>query len=110
MTILKKAPAGAQVLDIGAGRAARAEARAAEGLGSPFLKISAGFIAIKAEIPVEVAYTLQSDVKAGLAGLLVDPSDIDSLFADGLTKEDLEAITALITGKPLGESLASPTL
>jgi len=108
LTILKKAPEGAEVLDLGAGRVARAEARAAEGKGSPFLKISAGFIAVKAEIPVEVAYTLQSDVKAGLAGLLVDPADVDSLFADGLTKEDLDAITALITGKTLGESSASP--
>ena len=108
MSILKKAPEGAEVLDLGAGRVARAEARAAEGKGSPFLKISAGFIAVKAEIPVEVAYTLQSDVKAGLAGLLVDPADVDSLFADGLTKEDLEAITGLITGKSLGESSASP--
>ena len=85
MTILKKAPEGAEVLDLGAGRVARAEARAAEGKGSPFLKISAGFIAVKAEIPVEVAYTLQSDVKAGLAGILVDPADVDALLADGLT-------------------------
>ena len=110
MTILKKAPEGAEVLDLGAGRVARAEARAAEGKGRPFLKISAGFIAVKAEIPVEVAYTLQSDVKAGLAGLLVDPADLDALIADGLTSGDIEAMQALVTGKPLGESSASPTL
>ena len=110
MSVLKKAPVGAQVLDIGAVRAARAEARSAAGEGNPFLKISKGYIEVKAEIPVEVAFTLQSDIKAGLAGLLVDPKDIDPLFADGLTAQDLVAITGLITGNTLGESLASPTL
>ena len=109
MSVLKKAPLGAQVLDIGAGRAARAEARSAAGEGNPFLKISKGFIEVKAEIPVEVAFILQSDIKAGLAGLLVDPKDIESLFADGLTAQDLVAITGLITGNTLGESSASPT-
>ena len=109
MTILKKAPEGAEVLDLGAARAARAEARAAEGLGAKFLKISAGYIEVKAEIPVEVAFTLERDVKAGLAGLLVDPTDVDALFADGLTSQDLEAMQALVTGQPLGESSASPT-
>ncbi len=110
MTIRKKVPEGAEVLDLGAGRAARAEARAAEGLGAKFLKISAGYIEVKVEIPVEVAFTLERDVKAGLAGILVDPTDIDALLADGLTSQDLEAMQALVTGKSLGESSASPTL
>ena len=109
MTIRKKVPEGAEVLDLGAARAARAEARAAEGLGAKFLKISAGFIEVKVEIPVEVAFTLQSDIKAGLAGILVDPADVDALLADGLTAQDLEAMTDLVTGKSLGESSASPT-
>ena len=109
MTILNAAPDGAQVLDLGAARAARAEARASEGLGAKFLKISAGYIEVKTEIPVEVAYTLQSDIKAGLAGMLVDPDDVNALFKDGLTSQDLEAMEALITGKSLGESSASPT-
>ena len=109
MSILKKAPEGAEVLDLGAARVARAEARAAEGLGAKFLKISAGFIEVKVEIPVEVAFTLQSDIKAGLEGMLVDPTDIDALLTDGLTAQDLEAMTALVTGKSLGESSASPT-
>jgi len=110
VTIRKKVPEGAEVLDLGAARAARAEARAAEGLGAKFLKISAGYIEVKVEIPVEVAFTLERDVKAGLAGILVDPTDIDALLADGLTSQDLEAMQALVTGKSLGESSASPTL
>ena len=109
MSILKKAPAGAEVLDLGAGRAARAEARAAEGLGGKFLKLAAGYVEVKPEIPVEVAFTLQSDLKAGLAGILVDPTDLDALLADGLTSGDIEAMQALVTGKSLGESSASPT-
>ena len=108
MTILKKAPAGAEVLDLGAARVARAEARAAEGKSGRFLKISAGFIEVKVEIPVEVAFTLQADVKEGLAGILVDPKDVDALLADGLSSQDLEAMTDLVTGKSLGESSASP--
>jgi hypothetical protein len=110
LTILKKAPAGAEVLDLGAGRAARAEARAAEGLGGKFLKLAAGYVEVKAEIPVEAAFTLYTDIKGGLAGILVDPKDVDALIADGLTSQDLEAMQALVTGKPLGESSASPTL
>jgi hypothetical protein len=110
LSILKKAPADAEVLDLGAGRVARAEARAAEGLGGKFLKLAAGYVEVKAEIPVEVAFTLEVDLKAGLAGLLVDPADLDALIADGLTSGDIEAMQALVTGKSLGESSASPTL
>jgi hypothetical protein len=109
MTILKKAPEGAEVLDLGAARVARAEARAAEGLGGKFLKISKGYIEVKAEIPVEVAFIFQSGgIKAGLAGILVDPSDADALIADGLTGQDLDAMTSLVSGTSLGESSASP--
>ena len=109
MSILKKVPEGAEVLDLGAARVARAEARVAEGKAGRFLKISAGYIECKVEIPVEVAFTLQSDVKEGLAGILMDPKDIDALLADGLSSQDLEAMTDLVTGKSLGESSASPT-
>ena len=109
MSILKKAPAGAEVLDLGAARVARAEARVAEGKAGRFLKISAGYIECKVEIPVEVAFTLEVDLKAGLAGLLVDPADVDVLIKDGLSSQDLEAMTDLVTGKSLGESSASPT-
>ena len=109
MSILKKAPAGAEVLDLGAARVARAEARVAEGKTGRYLKLAAGFVEVKVEIPVEVVFTLQSDLKVGLAGLLVDPADVDALIADGLSSQDLEAMTDLVTGKSLGESSASPT-
>lgn len=111
MTILKKAPAGANVLDLEAGRVSRAEIRAGKGEGVPYLKLKAGYVQVKPEIPVSVALLLQAEeIAEALKVLLVDPADFDALLADGLTKEDLEGIAALITGKSLGESLASPTL
>lgn len=109
MSILKKAPAGAEVLDLGAARAARAEARAAEGKGGTFLKLAAGYVEMKSEIPIEIAFTFQSgDIRAGLEGILVDPADVVALLADGLSAADLGAITELISGSSLGESSASP--
>ena len=111
MSILKKAPEGANVLDLEAGRLSRAEIRAGEGAGDPYLKLKAGYIQVKSEIPLIVAFMFQAEkIEEGLKGLLVDPADLDALLADGLTKEDLEAMTDLVTGKSLGESLASPTL
>ena len=109
MTILKKVPEGAQVLDLGAARVARAEARAAEGKGSIFLKLAVGFVEVKPEFAVTVAFDFKDErIKEGLEGVLVDPADVDALFADGLTGQDMEAISQFIAGKPLGESLASP--
>jgi len=108
MSILKVAPANAEVLDLGAARVARAEARAAEGKGNPFLKLAAGYVEVRAEIALSVAFDFKEGrLTEGLAGLLVDPADLDVVIADGLSAEDMGAITEFITGKSLGESLAS---
>jgi hypothetical protein len=106
LSILKAAPEGAKVLDLGAERAARAEVRAAEGDGVPYLRLSVGFVEVKAEIPLAVADLIMVDTKAGLAGLLADPADIEALYGE-ITTGDLEALTAFITGKSLGELRAS---
>jgi hypothetical protein len=106
LTVLKAAPEGAKVLDLGAERAARAEVRAAAGDGAPFIRLSVGFIGVKPEIPLAVADLMLTDTKAGLAGLLADPGDIDCLYSE-ITTGDLEALTEFITGKSLGELRAS---
>jgi hypothetical protein len=103
MSILKKAPEGSQVLDLGAARAARAEARAAAGEGDSYIKLSAGYVQVLPEVPISVAVILETgDIKAGLAGLLADPADIDALLVE-LTSNDVEALVKFITGTPLGE-------
>lgn len=103
MSILAEAPEGADVLDLGAARAARAEARAAAGKGAAVIKLSVGFVEILAEIPLGVATDLQDGrIREGLAGVLVDPDDIDALMAE-ITVNDTEALTKLITGESLGE-------
>ena len=109
MSVLKKAPDGANVLDLEAGRLSRAEIRAGKGEGDPYLKLKAGYVQVKSEIPIVVAFLFQAErIEEGLKGLLVDPTDIDALLADGLTKEDLAAMSDLVAGKSLGESSASP--
>lgn len=110
MTILKERPDGAQVLDLGAARAARAEARAAAGDVSPVLKLDAGYVAIRPEFPVSVAETLSAGkIRDALAALLVDADDVDILLEEGLTAQDLNAIVTFI-GASLGEAQASSTL
>lgn len=105
MAILNSAPDGANVHDLGAARAARSEARAAQGTSSAFLKLDAGYVQIKAEFPLTVAFDFQAEnIKAGLAGLLTDPADVDLLLEDGLTASDLTEITQFIAGFSLGES------
>ncbi|MFF1633974.1 hypothetical protein [Leifsonia sp. NPDC058248] len=104
MTVLSEAPAGAQVLDLDAARAARAEARAAAGDPSPYIKVSGGFVAVRPEIDVLAAEDLQSGrLREGLSKLLADPADIDTLVAGGVTQADLELLTNLITGLTPGE-------
>ena len=104
MAILSEAPEGSAVLDFGAARAARAEARAASGKGSSFLKLAAGYVEVLPEFPLSVADAFKAeDITAGLAGLLVDPTDVGVLMADGLTAQDLEALTKFISGVSLGE-------
>jgi len=109
MAILTEAPAGAQILDLGAARAARAEARTAAGEGNPYLKLAAGYVEVRAEFALTVAFDFKDEnLKAGLAGLLEDPTDVDALLADGLTAQDLQEITKFVSGNSLGESSASP--
>jgi hypothetical protein len=103
MSILKKAPEGSQVLDLGAARAARAEARAAAGEGDSFIKLSVGYVQVLPEVPLSAAVILESgDIKTGLAGILTDPADVDALLAE-ITTHDVESLVTLITGTPLGE-------
>ena len=104
MAILQKAPEGAKVLDLEVARIARAEVRAAEGKGNPFLKLKAGFVEVRAEIAISVATQLeQNDIQGALAGLLADPADVTALLEDGLSNGDLEEITKFLTGLTLGE-------
>ncbi len=109
MAILSAAPEGAKVLDLDAARAARAEARAAAGESLPVIKVAAGFVPVRAEVDLECAEDFTAGrFRAGLARLLADPADVDAVLAGGLSKDDLEAITLLVTGVSLGESQASP--
>jgi phage-related tail fiber protein len=103
MSILKKAPEGSEVLDLGAARVARAEARAAAGKGSSFIKLTVGYVEVKPEIPLAVADDLVNEkVRQGLAGLLADPEDIDALLGE-LTQNDVQDLAAFIMGASLGE-------
>ena len=109
MAISKKAPSGAQILDLGAARAARAEERAKGGAPQSFLKLSAGFVPVAAEVDVTTALDFQNqNIERGLSKLLADPDDLAVLLEDGITGEDLQAILEFITGVPAGESSASP--
>lgn len=109
MSILLEIPSGARALDLGAARVARAEARAAAGESNPFLKLSAGYVEVKPEFALTVAFAFKDgDLRAGLAGMLVDPSDVDALLADGISAADLEEITKFTSGVSVGESAASP--
>jgi len=106
--ILADLPEGAKVLDLGAARAARAEARAASGESVSVIKIDAGYVQVKAELDLEAAEDfLAARFRAGLTKLLADPADVDALLANGLSKGDLDAIGEFITGTTQGESLAS---
>jgi hypothetical protein len=99
MAILSAAPKGAQVLDLGAARAARAEVRTAAGISGRYLKLSAGFVEVRLEIAISTAFDLEEGrLREGLGALLVDPADLDPLLADGLSSSDLEELTAFITG------------
>lgn len=109
MSILLDIPSGARALDLGAARVARAEARAAAGESNPFLKLSAGYVEVKPEFALTVAFAFKNeDIRGGLEGMLVDPTDVDALLADGLTSQDLQDIAKFVTGTSLGESAASP--
>lgn len=103
MALLNELPEGAQVLDLGAARVARAEASTTRS----FLKLAAGYVEVKSEVPLQAAFSVaDADIKGALASLLADPADFDALLADGLTSGDITAITEFIAGKSLGESQA----
>lgn len=107
MAIVSELPKGAEVFDLEAARVARAEARALEGKGNPYIKISAGFIEVQPEVALEAAFLFgEEKLKEGLALLLVDPADIDPLLGAGLSANDLNEIVRFIAGKDLGESKA----
>jgi len=106
MAIVTSLPEGASVLDLAAERAARAEARATQGLGDPFVKVDAGYVQVHPEAPIAAAFMLQDGkVKEGLALLLVDPDDVEILWPT-LSQADFEALSNFITGKTVGESEA----
>jgi hypothetical protein len=106
MAIISKLPEGADVLDLDAARVARVEARAAQGLGTRYIKLSAGFVETLPEVPLAAAYLFQDEqVKDGLALLLADPADVEVLWPT-LTADDLKAVVEFISGKTPGESQA----
>jgi hypothetical protein len=108
MAILKTAPAGANVLDLDAARAARAEARSAAGEGLPLIKVSAGYVEARAEVDLACADDfIAGRISAGLSKLLADPADVEAVLAGGISRDDLEAITNFVAGTTLGESPAS---
>jgi hypothetical protein len=97
--IRKHIPEGSTVLDLAASRAARAEQRAKDGKGAPFVKLAAGYVEVKAEIPLAAAFAFKNEeIEAGLRLMLADPADGDKLVADGLSSEDLAALTQFIAG------------
>lgn len=102
MSILSEAPAGAEVIDLAAARAARAEVDATQ--PPVLLKIEAGYIQLKREVDVLCAEDFsEGHIRDGLSKLLEDPADIDELVKRGLSKADLEAIVNHVTGSTLGE-------
>lgn len=104
MAIVSELPKDAQVLDLGAARVARAEARTTKS----FIKLAAGYVETVAEIPVAAAFLVeQGDIVGALSAFLADPADLDALVKDGLTTSDVEEITAFIAGKTVGELQAS---
>jgi hypothetical protein len=106
MAVLSSLPEGANVLDLDAERVARQEVRVAQGVGASFVKVSAGFIEVKPEIPLAAAYALKDEqIREGLGMLLADPADVDALWPV-LSAEDFQSLINFITGKTPGESQA----
>lgn len=102
MAILESAPAGASVLDLGAARNARAEAR--QGKPAPVIKLAAGYVEVSPEMDVLSADDFAAGrIKEGLSKMLADPNDVEALVAGGVSKDDLEAIVQFVTGASLGE-------
>ena len=106
MALIQKAPEGAKVLDLPSARLARAEARVGE--PSSYIKLTAGYVEIKAELDVlVVGDLLNAKIKEALTRLFADPLDVDVVMAEGISDTDLQAIFEFASGKSLGESSAS---
>lgn len=104
MAILESVPEGAKVIDLDAARVARAEARESK----TYVKLSVGFVEVKPEIALESAEAFMEErIREGISFLLADPADVDVLYKDGLSAEDLGVIVEHISGKSLGELQAS---
>lgn len=102
MSILSEAPAGAEIIDLAAARAARAEVDAT--LPPVLLKIDVGYIQLARDIDVLCAEDFtEGHFRTGLSKLLADPTDIDAIITYGLSKDDLEKIIQYVTGVALGE-------
>lgn len=108
MSVLKTAPAGAAVFDLGAARVARAETQ--NGEPKPLIKLAVGYVEVNPEFDVLAAEKFAvGQIRAGLSMMLADPADVDVLIAEGLSKNDLDAIGKFISGANLGEFSASST-
>lgn len=108
MALIKEAPADATVIDLGAARQARAEARAEQGIVDSYIKLDAGYVPVKAEFALALVENLKDgEVRKALADLLADPADVDALLDAGLSAQDINVIVAFI-GSSLGEASASP--
>lgn len=108
--ITQEAPEGAQVLDLQGARVARQEARVAAGEPNPVVKISAGFIELKAEVDVLAVEDFEANnLRAAFTKMLADPEDIEPLIQFGLSSQDAELLIDFIVGKSLGEASASST-
>jgi hypothetical protein len=104
MAILKEAPEGAPVLDLGAVRAARQEARAATGAATPVIKLAVGYVELNPEFDVMSAEDFATgNIRGGLSRVLADPADIDELIKGGLSRDDLKSIMEFVTGTSEGE-------
>jgi len=100
MAIISELPKDAAVLDLGAARVARVEARSTKS----FIKLAVGYVEVVAEVPISAAFSINDgDIKGAIALLIADPADVDAILADGLTSGDIQEITKFITGKSLGE-------
>lgn len=105
MAILKKAPAGANVLDLGEARAARAEARAEAGDANPVVKLDVGYVEVKPEFDILIGEKLKAgQIREAVTALLVDPADADAVIEYGLTGEDLNALITFVSGVTVGEA------
>jgi hypothetical protein len=101
--IRTEVPEGSQVLDLAAARAARAEQRAKDGKGTPFVKLDVGYVEVLAEIPLAAAFAFKNEeIEAGLRLMLADGADVTALLDAGLSSGDLESLTAFLSGASLG--------